>query len=267
MKRFHFAVSLAGLILLSSGVPVQGAITCATSDFSGTYAFYTTGALLQLPPQGASLLGPFAQAGTFISDGQGHVVIESTASYNGLILAGNESATYSITPGCVITFSLTLPFPLSVPSTFTAVLSGDNRQDLVMITDPPGSVIVGRHVKQDQRMCEVGDFTGAYQIDITGSIASPAARAGLFQRIGRLDLDGAGNFTAKTLANYAGNIAPEDFNGTYDVSAKCFVTLKYQFGGESVTIYGPLGGHGESAMVMVASPAWAVSGLLRAQQQ
>ncbi len=266
MKRFHFAVSLTGLLLLSSGMALEGAITCSTSDYSGSYAFYTTGALLQLPPQGAVLLGPFAQSGIFTSDGQGNVIIESNASYNGLVLTGNATSTYTITPECVVTFSLTLPFPLSVPSTFTGILSGSNRQDTVMITDPPGSVVVGRHVKQDQRFCGLSDFNGAYQIDINGTIAAPRERAGLFQRIGRLVSDGAGNFTAKTIGNYAGRFVQEDFNGSYEVSAKCFVTLKYRSLGEDVTINGAMGGHGETAMVMVMSPGWAVSGQLRAQQ-
>jgi hypothetical protein len=266
MKRFHFAVSIAGLMFLGSGVAARGAITCSTSDYSGTYAFYTTGALLQLPPQAAILLGPFAQSGIFTSDGQGNVIIESNASYNGFIQSGNATSTYSITPDCVVTFTLTLPFPLSVPSTFTGILSHSNRQDTVMITDPPGSVIVGRHVKQDQRFCGLTDFSGAYQIDIGGTVSAPRERAGLFQRIGRLVADGAGRFTAKTLGNYNGRLVPEDFSGTYDVSAKCFVNLKYTYGGENLTINGALGGHGETAMVMVMSPGWAVSGHLRAQQ-
>ena len=135
-----------------------------------------------------------------------------------------------------------------------------------MITDPPGSVIVGRHVKQDGRFCSIGDFSGAYQVDLSGSVAGPKERAGQFQRLGRLVTDGAGNFTAKTIANYAGRQVQEDFTGTYDVNAKCFVTLKYSFGGEQLTIYGALGGHGETAMMMVTSPGWAVSGQLRAQQ-
>ncbi len=266
MKRLNCCIGFAALFMLGTGTLLQGAITCTMADFSGTYAFYSSGALVQLPPAGAALLGPFVQSGTFTSDGQGNLVIESTASYNGLILGGNAVATYTITPECVLTISTTLPFPLSVPSTFTAVLSMSNRQDTVMITDPPGSVVVGRHVKQDQRFCGNTDFSGAYQIDLSGGVSAPASRAGIFQRLGRLVSDGNGNFTAKTIGNYAGRYVTEDFSGTYEVNAKCFVTLKYQNGNEAISINGPLGGHGETAMVMVTSPGWAVSGQLRAQQ-
>lgn len=267
MKLLKGSIGLAALSLFGSSLALQGAITCTTADYVGTYAFYTTGALLQLPPAGAALVGPFAQAGIFTSDGAGNVIIESNASYNGLVLPGPAVTTYTITPECVVTFSLTLPFPLSVPSTFTSILSTGNRQNVVMITDPPGSVVVGRHVKQDQRFCAVNDFTGAYQIDIAGTISSPREVAGLFQGLGRLVSDGNGNFTGKSISNFAGRQITEDFKGTYDVNAKCGLTLKYaNSSGQSATIGGYLGGHGESAMVMVMNPGWAVSGQLRAQQ-
>ena len=201
------------------------------------------------------------------NDGLPPVIIESNASYHGLILPGPAVTTYSITPECVVTFSLTLPFPLSVPSTFTSILSNGNRQNVVMITDPPGSVVVGRHVKQDQRFCAVNDFTGAYQIDIAGTISSPKEAAGLFQGLGRLVSDGNGNITGKSIGNFAGRQVNEDFNGTYDVNARCGLTLKYTNStGQSSTISGYLGGHGEVAAVMVMNPGWAVSGQLRAQQ-
>jgi hypothetical protein len=108
---------------------------------------------------------------------------------------------------------------------------------------------------------------GAYQIDINGSVSGPPARAGLFQRIGRFEFDGSGNFTATSLANYAGNLASENFEGTYSVDDNCFFTVQYTFSGEDITLWGALGGDGQSGAIMVASPGWAVSGLLRAQQQ
>ncbi len=265
MKRFRFAAVLAGACL-TGAVGMQGAITCTTADFNGSYAFYTTGALLVLPPAGAALVGPFSQYGTFNSDGQGNVNIDSVAGYNGLILNGSAPGTYTITPDCVITFQLILPFPLSLPATFTAVLASGNRQEVVMITDPPGTVVVGRHLKQDMRFCGTLDFNGAFQVDLSGTVLAPKERAGMFQRIGRLVTDGNGAFTAKTLANYAGRIVAEDFGGTYEVNSKCYVTFKYSFGGEQQTISGAIGGHGEAAMMMVATPGWSVGGTLKAQQ-
>lgn len=264
MKRSYWILGLATLFL-SNGA--HAATTCTLADYKGVYAFFTRGAFVQLPPVAAAIQGPFAQAGTFTSDGQGNLVIESTPSFNGFIVPSSSTATYTITPECILTYSLILPNPLPVPSTFKAVLSGGVRQNSVMITDPPGTVVVGEHVKQDLRFCGVGDFAGAYQIDLSGAITAPRERAAPFQQVGRLVSDGYGKFKATAFASYGGRPAQESFEGTYDVSSRCFVTLNYVgAGAEKITITGALGGHGEIAMVLVASPGWAVSGYLRAQQ-
>ena len=123
-------------------------------------------------------------------------------------------------------------------------------------------------MKQDLRFCGVSDFVGAYQIDLSGAITAPKERAAPFQQIGRLVADGSGKFKATASTSYGGRPAQESFEGTYDVSTRCFVTLNYDgAGGEKLTITGALGGHGEIAMVLVASPGWAVSGYLRGQQE
>jgi hypothetical protein len=265
MKRSFWMLAVA-ILSLSNGA--RAAQTCTTSDYKGVYAFFTRGAFVTLPPAAAAIQGPFAQAGTFTSDGQGNILIESTPSFNGFIIPSSSVGTYTITPECVITYSLILPDPIPVPTTFKAVLSLGNRQNSVMIVDPPGTVVVGEHAKQDLRFCGVGDFSGAYQIDLSGSITQPKDRAGLFQQVGRLVADGEGKFKAIAYTSYAGRPAEESFEGTYDVSSRCFVTLNWVgAGAEKLTISGALGGHGDVAMVLVASPGWAVSGYLRAQQQ
>jgi hypothetical protein len=266
MKQLKWVVTVTILIISLRVTNLRAEIKCSTGDYRGTYAFFTTGAFVQLPPQAAILLGPFAQAGTFTSDGQGNITIESTASYNGIIQPANVVATYTLTPDCLLTVSGVLPDPLSVPFTFVGVLSSSNRQLNLMITNPPGTVVIGEHWKQDSRFCGLDDFSGAYQIDLGGSVAAPALRAGRFQRIGRLVADGDGHFTAATVANYAGQVVEEDFQGTYSVNAKCVVSLSYTLSGEKTTIAGPLAGHGEQGTMMVTSPGWAVSGIIRAQQ-
>jgi hypothetical protein len=298
MKRLNLIGGLAGLLALGSCCSVQAAISCATGDYNGTYAFFTTGYFLQLPPAAASLMGPFAQAGTFTSDGQGNATIASTASYNGLIQPANVPATYVLNPDCTITFSLTLPPPLSVPSTFQGVFSQDNGQLSLMITSPGGSTVVGTHIKQYVQNCKLSTLNGAYAIDMEGSTngilsAAGAAETGTFRRIGRVIADGAGNFTATTLADYNGQIVTENFNGTYTLGTNCVVSLIYTngtnpsaqnaasrsgllarrgagihetAGGQTITISGPLASAGQSAMVMVATQGWAVSGTLKAVQ-
>jgi hypothetical protein len=161
--------------------------------------------------------------------------------------------------------SLVLPSPVSTPSTFLGVLSRNARQMTLTISSPPGTVVVGDHAKQDVKFCGSNEFAGAYQVDFRGFVVAPADRSGPFSRVGRLVSDGSGHFTAKTLANYAGTAVQEDFEGTYSMSSRCYLTLNYTFNGEKMSITGPLAGHGEAYYMVVASPGWASAGTLRLQ--
>lgn len=264
-----FVLAFAGLLVTGAG-SLQAAISCTTADYNGTWAFFTEGNFVTLPPAGAALVGPFAQSGTFTGDGLGNVTITSYAAYNGILLPANVPATYTITPDCQITFSLTLPPPLSVPTTFTGVLTNNLRDMTLVIATPPGTVIRGTHMKQDTRFCGVGNFYGSYGINLHGGLVGSSAQAGLFQRTGKVVADGQGNFTATTQANYNGNITEEDFTGTYTVSAACELTLTYTYGGgstaQNITLDGYLGGHGDSAAMMILTEGWSVSGTFKAQQ-
>ncbi len=255
-----------GILLLAVRPGLQAEITCTVAEYRGSYAFYTTGSLLRLPPAGAALVGPFAQAGTFTMDGQGNATVESTASYNGLIQPANVPATYTVTPDCRVSFSLTLPFPLSVPSVFTGILSSNMREEVLMITEPPGTLILGRHQKQFQRFCGNSDFAGPFEVDLRGTLSAPKELAGPVAIIGRLVANGEGTFTASLLNNYGGTIVQREVTGTYDVTAKCFVSLKYQDGGVAQSAVGALGGRGDSAMMMLTTAGAAVSGVFRSQQ-
>jgi hypothetical protein len=260
---------MACAVLLAASLGAQGAITCTTADYSGTYAFLTVGGFLQLPPAAAPLQGPFSQAGVFVSDGQGNMVITSTASYNGNVLPANDPATYTIASDCTMTINLTLPLPLAVPASFYSVLSNENRENIVTVTSPPGTVVAGRHSKLDLRFCSLTDFTGSYAIDWSGSVVASAqggVAPGPFQRVGRLVSDGNGNITAVTVGNYNGTSVQESFSGTYEVNSACALTLNYSVGSTAYTVVGSLGGHGDVAYVMVATQGWGVSGTLRAQQ-
>jgi hypothetical protein len=267
MRRLNILLGFAGLLTIAAGAQAA-TITCSTADYSGTYAFITAGNFVQLPPAAAALLGTFAQAGVFISDGMGHVTIQSNASYNGLFLPANVPGTYTVNPDCTTVFQVTLPPPLSIPSTFTGVLSNDNRSMSLMISNPPGTVVIGTHAKQDIRFCGISTFRGSYAVDLGGALAGTSFQSGPFRRVGRLEADGAGKFTATTLANYNGTSVQEDFSGTYSIAGDCGITLSYTLDGTSNTINlgGYLAGHGDIAMIMITNQGWAVSGTLKAQQ-
>lgn len=262
------------ILTLFACAQLNAAITCSNADYKGTYAFFTTGYFLQLPPAAAALAGPFSQAGTFTSDGQGNVSIQSTASYNGLIQPASVPATYKVSADCTIAFSLTLPPPLSVPATFRGVLSQNNGQLSLMVTSPGGSTIIGTQIKQYIQSCDLPDLLGAYAIDLEGMTAAVKTTVGTtvtgpFRRIGRVIADGTGNFTATTIADYNGLVTPEAFQGTYTLDNSCVVTLNYAngTGGANINITGSLAGVGQFAMVMITTPGWSVSGTLKAVQQ
>jgi hypothetical protein len=264
--------TLIGLVVLGSGFNAQAAISCSTADYNGTYAFYASGYFLQLPSSLESLTGRFAQAGTFTSDGQGNAKIQSIASYNGQIQPFDTVATYTVNTDCTLSFSLILPPPISQPATLQAVLSQNNGQMSAMITEPAGSTIVSTHIRQHIQSCKLSDLNGAYVIDLEG--ANPAAGsnpAGPFRRAGRLIADGAGNFTANSLANYSGQLVREIFSGTYNLDASCNLTLSYDYGSGdsavSVSLSGALSGAGYDAMLVVTTPGWTASGTLKAVQQ
>jgi hypothetical protein len=267
MKRSQWMLIVTVLFLSGHAADLRAATTCSNADYRGVYTYFSDGAFKDLPPQAAVLAGPFAQAGILIPDGKGNVTLEANASYNGNIAPLFTEATYSVTPDCKITFTVPLPAPLTgVVTTFSGILSQNNRQTALMLTDPAVGVLPAQQYKQDIRFCGLGDFSGGWQIDMGGSIVSPKERAGLFHRIGRLDADGNGGFTATSIADYNNKFSAEDFSGTYTVNAKCFVSLSYKSStGEDLTIVGPLAGRGEAALVMVASPGWAVKGWLRQQ--
>jgi hypothetical protein len=266
MRKSRGWFALAALALMIAGAPsLRAERKCSARDYRGTYAFYSNGLLLSLPPEAAALIGPIAQAGTFTSDGEGNIDSRLTVSWNGYILPGDTPIKYTITPDCVLSMSLTLPPPVNAPATFLGVLSHSERQMTLTISSPPGTLVVGDHAKQDVRFCGGSELQGDYQVDFRGLVVAPAERAGPFSRLGRLVADGHGHFSAKTLANYAGRAVEEDFDGTYSISGRCNLTLNYTFNGEDISINGALAGHGESFYMVVASPGWASAGTLRAQ--
>jgi hypothetical protein len=260
-------------VVLGSGWHAEAAVSCSTSDYKGTYGFYSSGHLIQLPAPYSALTGRFVQAGTFTSDGEGTVKIQSMASYNGVIQPFDATASYTVKPDCTLTFNLTLPAPLNLPATLEAVLSQNNGQMTAMVTEPAGTTILSTHVKQQINACSESDVKGAYVIDLEG--ANPAMGsnpAGPFRRAGKFIADGAGKFTMSTLANYSGQLTEETASGTYTVDSSCNLTLNYSYsaGGSSpvnMSFSGALVGAGYDAMIVSTTPGWTISGTLKGLQQ
>jgi hypothetical protein len=269
MTQLKQVAGFIGLFLLGSCWAAQGAITCSTSDYHGTYAFMMNGAWLTSPATSVPA-GPFTMEGSFTSDGQGNVTVQSIVSLNGSIQSVDTKATYTLNSNCTISVLVNFPAPLGIAATFQGVMSADNRQMTLLLTNPAGTSIIGTHLKQFTEFCGGSEFNGAYAIDLGGTLLGSSALAGKFHRIGRLVADGSGNFTATTLVNYAGQLTPESFSGTYVLSGDCSLKLNYRSGSgssaQSIAISGLLVDGGSTVVTMITTPGWAVSGTLKAQQ-
>jgi hypothetical protein len=267
MKGNYKSLLIGAALMSALALPAFSAqISCTLADYKGVYAYSSQGALITLPPQAAALVGPFAQAGIIISDGLGNLTLRTQASFNGFVLANNTTATYTVTPDCQIQFNVYLPTPLNLNSVFNGVFARGARQTALMITTPQGSVLPAQQFKQDLRFCGVGDVSGSYQLSLGGTIVAPKSIAGLYSEVGRLVADGQGNFTATSTADYNGGVVQEALQGTYSVDSDCIVTFNYTLNGQPFSIYGPLTGHGEQALLVVNTSGWAVTGTIRTQE-
>ena len=127
-----------GCLLYTAGQPPQvwGATSdCTLETLKGTYLFAPQGFQVQ---DDQSL--PIALAGTETYDGEGHVEGQYTQSINGEISQVTYSGTYTITPECVST--LTITDSTGATSHFDQYVSPDGKEFTFIQTDP-GSIIAG----------------------------------------------------------------------------------------------------------------------------
>ncbi|MBI3894601.1 MAG: hypothetical protein HY313_01585 [Acidobacteria bacterium] len=230
---------------------------CGNEDYKGAYGVLALGSIVGgAPPE---FLGPFARVGRQVSDGKGSVSVESTISINGLILPQSFSGTYFVSPDCTITFSFleTYPGDIVLPFTVFGVISENGREVFNTIISPPGTVIRGPiYRRQEKSNCSNQDLSKGFQLNMSGTIEfQPGVPAlGSFTRVGRLEFDGKGGFTAKTYADYNGFAGiPENFSGTYSVDSLCNVTIEYTLG-LTYTWVGTLTDNSSRADLIVVSP-------------
>ena len=132
---FLFAV---GGLLYAPGQPPQvwsANPDCTLDTLKGTYIFAPQGFQVQ---DGQQL--PIALAGTETFDGKGHVEGQYTQSINGEISRVTYRGTYTITPDCVGTETVT--DSTGATSHYDQFVSPDGKEFTFVQTDP-GSVIAG----------------------------------------------------------------------------------------------------------------------------
>lgn len=229
MIGFRSAGRCAGILaLLASQLTL--AQECGNSDFKGVFGAQASGSFLGtpgIPP------GPTVRAGRVEVDGKGKASIKAVLSLAGLILQEDYGGTYTIAPDCTAAVTLLIPFPgvpSPIPFKFTGVLSDDGEQQDLILIDPPGTTVRITLRKQRKTRCSNTDLAGPYAVNMAGTALF---QVGLppnseFARVGKIEFDGKGGFTAATRASRAGNLVTEDLGGTYEVAADCTFSMSYR---------------------------------------
>ncbi|MFN0169396.1 MAG: hypothetical protein ACKV22_23485, partial [Bryobacteraceae bacterium] len=208
-----------------------------------------------------SLAGPFARMGRGVADGRGNFFAQTVDSFNGLVTRADFAGNYVVGSDCSITLNLLVPIPGIpglIPFTFVGALADNGREATVMVASPPGAV-VRVHLRQQRRgRCSKRDLNKSFRLSLGGSIVSqPPSPSGFFTRVGLIEFDGDGKFSANTAVSYNGLITTESFSGTYAVDAACFVTLRYTLGQQYVWS-GFLTDNGDAVNLLVTAPQGAV---------
>ncbi len=242
---------------------------CSNADFKGVYGALAQGSFISPPP--GIPAGPTVRVGRVEVDGKGGAAIKATLSLAGVVLDEDYGGTYAIAPDCSATVTLLIPFPgvpQPVPFKFTGVLSDEGRQQDIALVEPPGTTVRITLRKQRKPVCSASDLTGAYALNMSGAtLFQIGYPQGEFSRVGRIEFDGKGAFTATTQASQAGRPVAEKFGGTYAVDAACTFRISFSLSLIPDRWNGVIADGGARAYVMQAAPAGsAVAGTLTSVQ-
>lgn len=214
---------------------------CNNADLHGTYGFTARGTTLDGVPIPPMLLGPFASTGSATYDGEGHVSLAATASFNGVVQSAAASGTYEVGPDCVYTSSL------DNGTTFRGVIA-NNRQELFVLQTSPATVIAGTAQKLSTAFPRAADLAavrparctdrtvrGTYAFiaeGFAGPPTLPPEAAGPLAGVGTVAYDADGIFllTAQRSVNGALDPTPLALRGQYEVQRDCTIAMQFDVG-------------------------------------
>jgi hypothetical protein len=234
---------------------------CSTSQFRGVFGALAQGSLIFVPPGSGIPTGPTARVARVDVDGAGNATVHATLSFAGLIFQESYSGPYSVNPDCTMTVTLNVPFPggLVIPLTFDGAISGDMTQNDIMIVNPPGTTVRITLRKQTDKHCESKDLNGGFMVNMGGTnFFQPGNPPGSFVRVGRVQFDGQGGFTAATHASHNGLIAEEMLVGNYAVDSDCRFKMNFTLSGQGYTWSGMLFDKSQQAYLLESAPQGAV---------
>ena len=192
--------------------PVMGQTTgCTLATVKGNYGVLASGTALGI--------GPVTAVGDATLDGAGHETYTATENYNGEIIPGILTGTYTLSSSCTGT--------VTVPgfADYAAVVVNAGQEIDLIGTSNPGTAIVQTAVAKRIGIpttpgCSLSTVKGNYGVLGSGTSAGEPLTA-----VGLLTLDGAGNLTYAVTENAAGYMVSGTFPGTYTLSSNCTGTV------------------------------------------
>ncbi len=271
MARTLSRIVLTVSVMLIAALNARAEEHCSTSQFRGVFGALAQGDLIFVPPGSGIPTGPTARVARVDVDGNGLATVHATLSFAGLIFQESYNGPYSVNPDCTMTVTLNVPFPggLVIPLTFDGAISGGLRQNDIMIVNPPGTTVRITLHKQTDKHCESKDLDGGFMVNMSGTnLFQPGNPPGAFVRVGRVQFDGQGSFTADTHASHGGLIAEEMLAGTYSVDQDCRFTMNFTRSGQGYSWAGMLFDNSQQAYLLESAPQGAViTGNLRRQDE
>jgi hypothetical protein len=118
---------------------------CANDEFEGAFGLDMFGTIVSQTPNPPNVPGTLSRNGIITFDGSGGFDANLTSNYNGDPVQENFSGTYTIDVGCKIKMVYTLD---KTKYTWFGGLSYNSTGATLMVTDPPGAVVVGTLTQQ-----------------------------------------------------------------------------------------------------------------------
>jgi hypothetical protein len=261
MARTLSRIVLTVYVMLIGALNVRAEKHCSTTQFRGVFGALAQGDLVFVPPGSGIPTGPTARVARVDVDGNGNATVHATLSFAGFIFQESYSGPYAVNSDCTMTVTLNVPFPggVVIPLTFDGAISGDMRQNDIMIVNPPGTTVRITLRKQSDNDCESKDLDGGFMVNMSGTnLFQPGVPPGSFVRVGRVQFDGQGGFTADTHASHGGLIAEEILAGTYSVDSDCRFTMNFTLSGQGYTWSGMLFDDSHQAYLLESAPQGAV---------
>ena len=219
-KAYHWAWALILFAIpLAAQMNPTPAKICSLATLKGSYGFFGQGTVVTQPPV------QIVTSGIINYDGHGNISGESINNVDGSGGMGDTfTGTYTVNPDCTLSGQHISPSGETLHYVGTITGSGMLQEIHFVVTDP-GFVASGTDKKIPPQGCSLETLEGSYALFGQGSVTAYTPPA-LLTHVGVFSYDGKGNFAGKDTIALNGATIPDEFTGTYTVSANCTVSVE-----------------------------------------